>query len=99
MAIEIKQDKKGSPWLWIIILIVIFGLGIWLIKTFLKPEELLTKPKMEDILPTPSSQQLLDANLDMSGILTNPVFNTLAPHITWPLTVTQLGRQNPFQSF
>jgi len=99
MAIEIKQEKKSSPWLRIIILIVILGFGIWLVKTFLKPEELLTKPKMENVLPTPSSQQLFNATLDMSGILTNQVFKTLAPHITWPLTVTQLGRQNPFQAF
>jgi len=99
MAIEIKQEKKGNPLIWIIILVVILGIGFWVVKTFLKPEEILSKPRMEDILPSPDSVRLNQADLNMSSILDNPIFQTLAPHISWPLPVSSLGHQNPFKQF
>jgi len=99
MAIEIKQEKKGNPLIWIIIIVVVLAIGVWFVNNFLRPEEILQKPKIEDVLPSSASQQLIKANLNIDSILSNPIFQTLAPHITWPLASPALGRQNPFQPF
>lgn len=98
MAIDIQQEKKGNPLIWIIIIIIVLIIGVWFVKNFLRPEELLQKPKIEDVLPSSASQQLIKANLNIDSILSNQIFQTLAPHITWPLVSPVLGRQNPFQS-
>jgi len=99
MAIEVQQEKKGNPLIWIIIIAVVLAIGVWFVKNFLRPEEILQKPKIEDVLPSSASQQLIKANLNIDSILSNPIFQTLAPHITWPLASPALGRQNPFQPF
>jgi cytoskeletal protein RodZ len=99
MAIEIQQGKKGNPFIWIIIIIIFLIIGVWFVKNFLRPEEILQKPKIEDVLPSSASQQLIKANLNIDSILNNQIFQTLASHITWPLVSPALGRQNPFQSF
>ncbi|GEM_PF-1283626 len=99
MAIDVQQEKKGSPLIWIIVIAIILVIGVWFVKNFLKPEEILQKPKMEDVLPSSASQQLIKANLNIDSILSNQIFQTLASHITWPLVSPALGRQNPFQSF
>lgn len=99
MAIEIQQRKKGNPLIWIIIILVVLIIGVWFVKNFLRPEEILQKPKIEDVLPSSASQQLIKANLNIDSILSNPIFQTLASHITWPLVSPVLGRQNPFKSF
>ena len=99
MAIEIKREKQGNPLIWIIIIVVVLAIGFWFVKNFLRPEEILQKPKIEDVLPSAASQQLIKANLNIDSILSNQIFQTLAPHITWPLVSPTLGRQNPFQPF
>jgi len=99
MAIEVQQEKKGNPLIWIIIIAVVLAIGVWFVKNFLRPEEILQKPKIEDVLPSSASQQLIKANLNIDSILSNQIFQTLAPHITWPLASSTLGRQNPFQPF
>jgi cytoskeletal protein RodZ len=97
MAIEVQQEKKGNPLIWIIITAVVLVIGVWVVRNFLKPEEILQKPKIEDVLPSAASQELVKANLNINSILNNQIFQTLAPHITWPLVSPALGRQNPFQ--
>ena len=99
MAIEVQQEKKGNPLIWIIIIAVVLAIGVWFVKNFLRPEEILQKPKIEDVLPSSASQQLIKANLNIDSILSNQIFQTLAPHITWPLVSPALGRQNPFKPF
>jgi cytoskeletal protein RodZ len=99
MAIDVQQEKKGNPLIWIIIIIVVLVIGFWFVKNFLRPEEILQKPKIEDVLPSSASQQLIKANLNIDSILSNQIFQTLIPHITWPLVSSALGRQNPFQPF
>jgi flagellar basal body-associated protein FliL len=97
MAIEIKQEKKGSPLLWIIIIVVVLAIGFWFVTNFLRPEEIVQKPKIEDVLPSAASQELIKANLNIDSILSNQIFQTLAPHITWPLPSVQLGKQDIFK--
>ncbi|MFA5392525.1 MAG: hypothetical protein WC306_02415 [Candidatus Paceibacterota bacterium] len=97
MAIEIQQGKKGNSLIWIIIIAIILVIGFWFVKNFLKPEEFLQKPKIEDVLPSLASQQLIQANLNIDSILSNQIFQTLTPHITWPLPSVQLGKQNIFK--
>jgi hypothetical protein len=97
MAIEIKQEKKGSPLLWIIIIVVVLAISFWFVTNFLRPEEILQKPKIEDVLPSAASQELIKANLNIDSILSNQIFQTLAPHITWPLPSVQLGKQDIFK--
>ncbi len=95
MAIEIKQQKKSNFGLWLAILILVLIAG-WLAWSFLKPVSLTKQFKIEDLIP---SSQLIPAQLDIKGVLNNPVFQTLTAHITWPLSVPPLGRSNPFQPF
>ncbi len=97
MAIEVQQEKKGNPLIWIIIIAVVLAIGFWFVKNFLRPEEILQKPKIEDVLPSSASQQLIKANLNIDSILGNQIFQTLAPHITWPLPSVQLGKQDIFK--
>ena len=97
MAIEIKQEKKGSPLIWIIIIVVVLAIGFWFVTNFLRPEEIVQKPKIEDVLPSAASQELIKANLNIDSILSNQIFQTLAPHITWPLPSVQLGKQDIFK--
>ena len=97
MAIDVQQGKKGNPLIWIIIMVVVLAIGFWFVKNFLKPEEILQKPKIEDVLPSAASQELVKANLNIDSILSNQIFQTLAPHITWPLPSVQLGKQDIFR--
>jgi hypothetical protein len=99
MAIEIQQDKKGNPIFWIIIILVILAIGFWVVQNFFKPSELFQKPKTEDVLPSPVSSEVMNAKLNINGVINNTIFQTLAPHITWPIASTALGRLNPFQPF
>lgn len=99
MAIEIQQVNRGSPIPKILFIVVILVAGIWFVKNFLKPEEILPKPNLEDVLPSAASQDIIKANLNIDNILNNAIFQTLAPHISWPLASSDLGRQNPFQPF
>jgi len=97
MAIEIKKQKKNNILLYLLIILILFLVG-WAGWSFLKPSKILKTPEIEDLLP-PSSQELIEAKLDIGIILNHPVFQTLNSHITWPLDVPDLGRANPFKSF
>lgn len=97
MAIEIKKQKKNNILLYLLIILVLFLIG-WIAWSFLKPEEIFQKPDIEDLLP-PSSQELIEAKLDIEIISNHPVFQTLSPHIAWPLDIPDLGRVNPFKVF
>jgi hypothetical protein len=99
MAIEIQQNKRHNPIFGIIVAVVIIGVGFWFVKNFLRPSDLFQAPQPADVLPSPISQQLAKASLNINGILTDPVFQTLSAHITWPLPTSELGRSNPFQPF
>jgi hypothetical protein len=79
----------------IILVLIIIG---WVGWSFLKPSKILKTPEIEDLLPS-SSQELIEAKLDIGIILNNSVFQTLSSHITWPLDVPDLGRANPFKPF
>jgi len=96
MAIEIKTEKKFNfSLLFIIFLLAVLGWFVW---NFLKPIKIAKKPRLEELLP-PASQELIQAQLDINKILNHPVFQGLVSHISWPINVPALGRQNPFQPF
>lgn len=97
MAIEIKKQKKNNILSYFLIILILFLVG-WIGWSFLKPSKILKKPEIEDLLSS-SSQELIEAKLDIGIILNNSVFQTLGSHITWPLDVPDLGRDNPFKSF
>jgi len=97
MAIEIKKQKKNNILSYLLIILVLFLVG-WAGWSFLKPSKILKTPEIKDLLPS-SSQELIEAKLDIGIILNHPVFQTLNSHITWPLDVPDLGRPNPFKSF
>jgi hypothetical protein len=97
MAIEIKKQKKSNILSYLLIILVLFLIG-WISWGLLKPGEIFQKPNIEDLLSS-SSQELIEAKLDIGMVLNHPVFETLDSHITWPLDVPDLGRANPFKSF
>lgn len=97
MAIEIKKQKKNNIGLFLIIIVVLVIIG-WAGWSFLRPIEIFKKPTIEDLLPF-SSQELIQAELDIGKVLNHPVFQTLSPHIVWPLDIPALGRSNPFKPF
>ena len=96
MAIEIKKQKRSNALSYFLIILVLFLIG-WIGWSFFKPGEIFQKPNIENLLPS-SSQELIEVKLDIGIILNNPVFQTLSPHITWPLDVPDLGRANPFKT-
>ncbi|MDD2678122.1 MAG: hypothetical protein WC042_02160 [Candidatus Paceibacterota bacterium] len=98
MAIEIEESKKSNLGVVVFLLVILLAAG-WLVWNFLKPVEIIKKPKIEDIL-SPSSKELIEAKLDIGKITNHPVFQTLAPHTAWPPPETpNLGKVNPFQPF
>ena len=97
MAIEIKQQKKNNIFIYLVIILLLIMIG-WVGWSFFKPSKIFSEPDIEDLLPT-SSQELIEAKLDIEMISNNPVFQTLNSHISWPLDVPDLGRVNPFKSF
>ena len=97
MAIEIKKQKKNNIFLYLVIILLLIIIG-WVGWSFFKPSDIFSKPDIEDLLPT-SSQELIEAKLDIGIVSNHPVFQTLNPHIAWPLDVPDLGRINPFESF
>ncbi|MGB9726750.1 MAG: hypothetical protein ACPLXB_01555 [Minisyncoccia bacterium] len=97
MAIEIQQEKKGNPFIWLIIL-VILGLIGWFGWQFFEPLKYVKQPEMKELLPF-TSQLLIEAKLDTQGVINHPVFQNLNSHIEWPLPSGQLGKTNPFQPY
>ncbi len=97
MAIEIKKQKKNNILSYLVMILILIIVG-WIGWSFFKPGEIFQKPDIENLLPS-SSQELIEAKLDIGIILNHPVFQTLNPHITWPLDVPDLGRPNPFKHF
>ena len=97
MAIEIKQQKKNNIFIYLVIILLLIMIG-WVGWSFFKPSKIFSEPDIEDLLPT-SSQELIEAKLDIEMVSNNPVFQTLNSHISWPLDVPDLGRVNPFKSF
>ena len=97
MAIEIKKQKKNNIFLYLVIILLLIIIG-WVGWSFFKPSDIFSKPDIEDLLPT-SSQELIGAKLNIGIVSNNPIFQTLNPHIAWPLDVPDLGRINPFKSF
>jgi len=97
MAIEVRQRKKSNLGILLVIILILVIAG-WLVWSFLKPIEILQKPKIEDLLPG-STQELISAELNVNQVFNHPVFQTLTSHIVWPLEIPQLGRKNPFEPF
>ncbi|HOK17593.1 MAG TPA: hypothetical protein PL164_02485, partial [Candidatus Paceibacterota bacterium] len=97
MAIEIQKEKKGNPFIWLIV-IAIIGIGGWFLWQIFQPSKLVSEPKVQDILP-PTAQSLIEARLDTQGVLNHPVFQSLTPHLNWPPPPPALGKTNPFQPF
>jgi len=97
MAIEIKKQKKNNVLLYLVIILSLIMVS-WIGWNFLKPSRILKAPDAKDLLPS-SSQELIEAKLDIGMISNHPVFQALISHITWPLDVPDLGRANPFKSF
>ncbi|MFA5360770.1 MAG: hypothetical protein WC320_02270 [Candidatus Paceibacterota bacterium] len=97
MAIEVKQQKSSNLGSFLIIILVLIMIG-WLVWEFLKPSDFFKQPDIKDLLPA-SSQGLIEAELDINQVFNHPVFQTLSPHIVWPLEIPELGRPNPFKPF
>jgi hypothetical protein len=97
MAIEIKQKKEGN-FLPILIIILVLVIGGWFFYNLIRKTEFI-QPKIEEIL-SPTSQELINTQLDINKILNNQIFLSLVPHINWPLPLPpQLGKDNPFSPF
>ncbi len=97
MAIEIKKENKSNLGSWIMILLIVV-LGVWILFQFIRPVKLIHIPRPEDVLPQ-SSYELVQAQLDIQGVLQDPVFQTLSSHISWPPSEVPLGKSNPFRPF
>lgn len=97
MAIEIKKQKKNNIVLYLIIILILIIVG-WIGWDFFKLGKVSPEPKIESLLPS-SSQELVQAKLDIDKISNHSVFQTLVSHITWPLNISDLGRPNPFEPF
>jgi hypothetical protein len=97
MAIEIKKQKKNNVLLYIVIILGLIIVG-WIDWNFLKPSRVFKTPEAKDLLPS-SSQELIEAKLDIGIVSNHPVFQALISHITWPLGIPDLGRANPFKPF
>jgi len=97
MAIEIKKQKKNNILLYLIVILFLIVIG-WIGWSLFKPNDIFSKPEIEDLLPS-SSQELIGAELNIGIVSNNPIFQTLNPHIAWPLDVPDLGRANPFKAF
>ena len=97
MAIEIKKQKKNNALLYLVIILGLIMVS-WIGWNFLKPSRILKTPEIKDLLPS-SSQELIEAKLDIGIVSNHPVFQALIPHITWPLDVPDLGRADPFKPF
>ena len=97
MAIEIKKQKKNNILLYLIAILFLIVIS-WIGWSFFKPNDIFSKPEIEDLLPS-SSQELIGAKLNIGIVSNKPIFQTLNPHIAWPLDVPDLGRINPFKSF
>jgi hypothetical protein len=96
MAIAIKEEKKPINWLPIVfVLILIVVIGILVYYLFLAPT-----PGIEIIAPTSLKEagQILSTPLDIPSVRDHRVFKTLLPYVP-PITVSNLGRENPFTSF
>lgn len=94
MAIQVRHRRSGGIGLIILFIILLFG-G-WFFFNIIKTE--FTQPKLEEVL-SPTSQEIISAQLDINKILNNPVFLSLVSHISWPLSLPQLGKTNPFLPF
>lgn len=97
MAIEIKKQKKNNALLYLAIILGLIMVG-WIGWNFLKPSRIFKTPEAKDLLPS-SSQELIEAKLDIGAVSNHPVFQALIPHIIWPLDVPDLGRVDPFKPF
>lgn len=95
MAIQIQSQKKTNIGL-IIAVIVLVILAGWLGWSFFKPVKPSQGPNLQDVLP---SSSFIPSELHLNNVLNNPIFQTLTPHITWPLSIPVLGRSNPFKPF
>ena len=96
MAIQIQSRKKTNIGL-IIAVVVLVVIAGWLGWSFFKPIQPGKELNLQDVLP--SSSSLIPSELQLNKVLDNPVFQTLIPHITWPLSIPSLGRSNPFRPF
>lgn len=96
MAIEIKKqsNKNAGTYLLVILLLALVGWAGW---SFFRTPDFLISTDVEELLPS-SSQELMEAELNIGNILDNSIFQTLTSHIVWPLEVPDLGRANPFKS-
>ena len=95
MAIQIQSQKKTNIGLIIAVVVLVLIAG-WLGWSFLKPVPINRKPSLQDVLPSSSP---VPSELHVNKVLNSPVFQTLIPHITWPLSIPSLGRSNPFKPF
>lgn len=96
MAIIIEEEKKPIPWTSIIFVLIIVGvIGALSYYLFLAPS-----PGIEIIAPTAlkEASQILSSPLDVPTVINHKVFKILQSIIP-PVTVSGLGRENPFSSF
>jgi len=69
MAIEIKTERKNNSLVWIIIFVIVIAVGFWVVKNFFQSGEVTTRPKTEEVLPSPVSQEVAQANLNVQSVL------------------------------
>lgn len=96
MAIIIEEAKKPINWFPIIFgIILIAVIGGLIYYLFLAPT-----PGIEIIAPATlkEASQILAAPLDIPSVRDHRVFKTLLPYVP-SLTVSNLGRENPFSPF
>jgi len=97
MAIIINQDKKQISWLFIVGIILAFvfvGLGAYYL--FFATPKLLDKVVLPKGLE--ATKKFRDANVDVSGIVNDPVFKSLRQYVDEP-QAGRIGKINPFTPF
>ena len=97
MAILVEEDKKQVSWLFVIGIILAFvlvSLGVYYV--FFATPELLDKITLPKELE--ATKKFKNANVDVSGIVSDPVFKSLRQYVEEP-QVGRVGRLNPFAPF
>ena len=97
MAIILEENKKQVSWLFVISIILAFILvGLAVYYVFFKTPELFDKIILPKELE--ATKKFRNANVDISGIINDPVFKSLHTYVSDPLP-GRIGRINPFTSF
>lgn len=95
--VVIGRRAPSSPVLLVMALIISFGLVLVGYIVFVKPNTGPATALFNKVFPAQSGLiQLEQVDLDINGIVTNPIFSKLKEYGPIPLQLPPLGKPNPF---